>query len=75
MDSFWGLATSTVVMSLGLLQSSEQLELDELLPLLLLLIIIMSFGLLQGSEVWTDLLQSSEQLELDELLPLLLLYL
>ena len=51
MDSFWGLATSTVVMSLGLLQSSEQLELDELLPLLLLLIIIMSFGLLQGSEV------------------------
>ena len=60
-------------MSLGLLQSSEQPELDELLPLLL--IIIMSLGLLQGSEVWTDLLQSSEQLELDELFPLLLLYL
>ena len=75
MDSFLGLATSTVVMSFGLLQKSEQLELGELLPLLLLLIIIMSLGLLQGSEVWTDLLQSSEQLELDELLPLLLLYL
>lgn len=49
MDSFFGLATSAVVMSLGLLQSSGQLELDELPPLLL--IIIMSLGLLQGSEV------------------------
>ena len=44
-------------MSLGLLQSSEQLELGELLPLLLLYL----------------LLQSSEQLELGELLALLLL--
>ena len=44
-------------MSLGLLQSSEQLEFGELLPLLLLYL----------------LLQSSEQLELGELLALLLL--